>query len=240
MIFPADEVVYLSYGRLIYIPASNSAPVRAQSQPPPPPPPSRASQSTGSRTSNPSVPSTSTSSTKSRKSTASAPAANGYPETPSTSAETPPVPPRRTKKVFTVAAVDEGPRKPSFLRLPGRSREKTPERRLSFSDYLSQSRERSPNTLAVNGREKSKSRERSPKNSGRSSPVCNRERQRSSSPFLQVPGTRSHQSSPGEEMVWSYLRILLTVLFCFGFISGTNDYQALFYRLTVVGSNYYD
>lgn len=155
MIFPADEIVYLSYGRLIYIPTANQQENLEQPAVPAAPSrttaPSRTSQSTSSHASNPSVPSTSTSSTKSRKSTVSAPVlVNGYPEE-----DQPPVRPRRAKKEKKVAPPSPKQKtSDQFLQLP---KSKTPERRLSFSDYLSQSRERSPNLLGVKEKGKAKS-----------------------------------------------------------------------------------
>lgn len=159
VIFPADEVVYLSYDRVLLIPATNSVSNDQAS-------PSTPSQSTGSHTSHPS---TSNSSTRSKQSAASAPAYNGYAENPTkkpiaksksfkvttSTPEQPPVRPRRTKKEQKQKTSLEKP--PSFLQLPSRSKSKTPERRLSFSDYLSQSRERTPNCSASGGKSKSPS-----------------------------------------------------------------------------------
>lgn len=179
VIFPADEVVYLSYGRLIYIPTASQSENREPPAVPAAPSrttaPSRTSQSTSSHASNPSVPSTSTSSTKSRKSTVSAPVlVNGFPEE-----EEPPVRPRRAKKEKKVAPPSPKQKTSSdnFLALP---KSKTPERRLSFSDYLSQSRERSPNFLGVKEKGKAKSiSPRSSRNGDRSPSVV-----RAPSPFL--------------------------------------------------------
>lgn len=150
VIFPADEVVYLSYDRVLLLPAANSAPNQAS--------PSTASQSTGSYTS---FPSTSNSSTRSKQSVASAPVVyNGCAEknpvvksksfrvANESTPEQPPVRPRRVKKEQKHQQQQKSSlEKPqSFLQLPSsRSKSKTPERRLSFSDYLSQNRERTPN-----------------------------------------------------------------------------------------------
>lgn len=164
VIFPADEVVYLSYDRVLFIPAANSEPNQAS--------PSTASQSTGSYTS---YPSTSNSSTRSKQSVASAPVVyNGYAENPpdkspkpatrsksfrgtSGTPDQPPVRPRRLKKEQKQQKASlEKPQ--SFLQLPTRrSKSRTPERRLSFSDYLSQNRERTPNYSASGGGKSSKS-----------------------------------------------------------------------------------
>ncbi|XP_063929355.1 uncharacterized protein LOC135141810 isoform X2 [Zophobas morio] len=129
VISPADEVVYLSYGRVIYIPSSPPASRVTK--------PIRTSLSTGSYTSYPSVPSTSTSSTKSRQSTASEPvfslnklkpsSSSKSLNQPSTSREKspkPPVRPSRKKK----QKVEEKP----FAR------------KQSFSDFLAISRDKSP------------------------------------------------------------------------------------------------
>ncbi|KRT84212.1 hypothetical protein AMK59_973 [Oryctes borbonicus] len=77
VIFPADEVVYLSYGRLIYVPTSSTSPPIEEEQtsthreqPPNSESNSRGFQSRGSYSS---APSTSTGSSRSFRSTASAP-----------------------------------------------------------------------------------------------------------------------------------------------------------------------
>lgn len=88
MIFPADEVVYLSYGRVIYIPSSPPA-NRVTI-------PLRTSLSTGSHTSYPSVPSTSTSSTRSEHASTKS-SLSLY--QPSTSKDHYPVKPARKKKL---------------------------------------------------------------------------------------------------------------------------------------------
>ncbi|XP_015838823.2 uncharacterized protein Stacl isoform X8 [Tribolium castaneum] len=159
VISPADEVVYLSYGRVIYIPSS--LPTNRVTKP------IRTSLSTGSHTSYPSVPSTSTSSTKSRQSTASEPvfSLNKLKPTssskslnqPSTSREKspnepPPVRPSRKKKLKV--ALESA-------------------RKQSFSDFLSISREKSPKTPVNQTPEKSptirlfRGKSVSPKNLGR-------------------------------------------------------------------------
>lgn len=163
VIFPADEVVYLSYDRVLLLPAANSASNQAS--------PSTASQSTESYTS---FPSTSNSSTRSKQSVASAPVYNGYAEKKSPKPvnkskslkvgannnpdQQPPVRPRRLKKEQKRQQQKPSLEKPqSFLQLPSRSKSKTPERRLSFSDYLSQNRERTPNYSTSGGKSKSPS-----------------------------------------------------------------------------------
>lgn len=168
VIFPADEVVYLSYDRVLLIPGTTNRESNNQQASP-----STASQSTGSYTSHPS---TSNSSTRSKQSVASAPPTyNGYAENhakrspkptitksksfkTTTPEEQPPVRPRRTKKEQKQQQQQKTSlEKPtSFLQLPSRSKSKTPERRLSFSDYLSQNRERTPN-CSTSGGGKSKS-----------------------------------------------------------------------------------
>lgn len=127
MISPADEVVCLSYGRVIYIPPSLSTNRVTK--------PIRTSLSTGSHTSYPSVPSTSTSSTKSRQSTASEPLFSlnkfktssskslNQPSTSKSPNEPPPVRPSRKKKLKVSLEAA---------------------RKQSFSDFLSVSREKSP------------------------------------------------------------------------------------------------
>lgn len=165
VIFPADEVVYLSYDRVLLIPSTNRETNNQAASP------STPSQSTGSYTSHPS---TSNSSTRSKQSVASAPVYNGYAENNPTkkspkpvaksksfkaTPEQPPVRPRRAKKEQKQQQQQKTSleKRPSFLQIPSRSKSKTPERRLSFSDYLSQSRERTPNCSAGGGKSKSPS-----------------------------------------------------------------------------------
>ncbi|XP_017786932.1 PREDICTED: serine/arginine repetitive matrix protein 2-like, partial [Nicrophorus vespilloides] len=77
VIFPADEVVYLSYGRLIYVPSVPRTAVPQPLQDPASAPQPSSGHSTGSCPS-PSIPSTSSS--RSFRSTASAPFSNLQPE----------------------------------------------------------------------------------------------------------------------------------------------------------------
>ncbi|XP_044272081.1 uncharacterized protein LOC123015995 isoform X7 [Tribolium madens] len=159
VISPADEVVCLSYGRVIYIPSS--LPTNRVTKP------IRTSLSTGSHTSYPSVPSTSTSSTKSRQSTASEPvfSLNKIKPTssskslnqPSTSREKspnepPPVRPSRKKKLKVVL---ESARKQSFSDFLSISRERTPK------SPVNQTPEKSPTFQFFRGKSVS------PKNLGR-------------------------------------------------------------------------
>lgn len=141
MIFPADEVVYLSYGRVIYIP-SNSPPSENLNTPPP----ARTSCSSGSHVSYPSLPSTSTnSSTRSHHSTKS------WPIEPTRAQE-----PVKTNSLSslngssgnsTVAPVRPKRKKEFHFKLPSllsKSKPKTPvlERKLSFSDFETFAKER--------------------------------------------------------------------------------------------------
>ncbi|KAK4875943.1 hypothetical protein RN001_012365, partial [Aquatica leii] len=76
VIFPADEVVYLSYGRLIYVPKSQELDSEAENLPSSTP----AVQQVTDNHSNPSVPSTSTSSTRSFHSVIGGPTLSSYSE----------------------------------------------------------------------------------------------------------------------------------------------------------------
>ncbi|KAL3268117.1 hypothetical protein HHI36_007244 [Cryptolaemus montrouzieri] len=145
VIFPADEIVYLSYGRVIYIPSRSPPPENQVTAP------ARTSYSSGSHASYPSIPSVSTnSSTRSHHSTKSLPVepcksaeppkANSLTSlTQSTKSNsdktcnTPPIRPKR-KKEFPFKL-------PNLLQ---KSKPKTPslERKLSFSDFVGIANER--------------------------------------------------------------------------------------------------
>lgn len=164
VLFPADEVVYLSYGRLIYLPLSPQPDQIVNT-------PIRTSLSNGSHTSFPSVLSTPSTngSTRSRKSAASEPpptttttqqqliSTNSFNsldhQQPSTSRQylssannlhvdqplLAPVPPARKNKKTLKLIPTVRPLKP-----------KTPpfERKLSYSDYLALSRDKTPQSPA--------------------------------------------------------------------------------------------
>ncbi|XP_068897062.1 uncharacterized protein Stacl isoform X3 [Tenebrio molitor] len=162
VIFPADEVVYLSYGRVIYIPSSPPA-NRVTI-------PIRTSLSTGSHTSYPSVPSTSTSSTKSRQSTSSEPVFTLNKLKPTSSSKSLNQPSTSREK---------SPNEPAPVR-PSRKKKlkvaveaKAPTRKQSFSDFLAINREKSPKPVANQVPEKSpairifRGKSVSPKNLGR-------------------------------------------------------------------------
>ncbi|XP_045474999.1 serine/arginine repetitive matrix protein 1-like [Harmonia axyridis] len=138
VIFPADEVVYLSYGRVIYIPPSSPPSENLTA------PPARASCSSGSHVSYPSLPSTSTnSSTRSHHSTKSWPIEPRKPQDPA-----------KTSSLSSLNGSNSGPppvrpkrKKDSFFKLPSllsKSKPKTPvlERKLSFSDFETFAKER--------------------------------------------------------------------------------------------------
>ncbi|RZC40471.1 hypothetical protein BDFB_014452 [Asbolus verrucosus] len=162
VIFPADEVVYLSYGRVIYIPSSPPA-NRVTI-------PIRTSLSTGSYTSYPSVPSTSTSSTKSRQSTASEPVFQVNKLKPVSSSKSLNQPSTsREKSPSEVAPVRPSRKKKLKVALEA----KAPQRKQSYSDFLAVNREKSPKLPNQTPPEKSPSirifrgKSASPKNLGR-------------------------------------------------------------------------
>lgn len=206
VLFPADEVVYLSYGRLIYVPTSSSPeppsipgftspnnrtsvtrinsdqlprrrtrtastsffksnpgikslpttpnPEASTSKSDKSPNAVRNSLSTVSHSS--SYPSTSTGSTKSRKSTASEPIFSSPKSNPSVvksnsfrvdQPESPPVRPERKKK---------------SLKLPVFHNSKSPERKLSYSDFLALNRENKRSEEPSTPSDKKTQREKSP------------------------------------------------------------------------------
>ncbi|KAK9871725.1 hypothetical protein WA026_014177 [Henosepilachna vigintioctopunctata] len=142
VIFPADEVVYLSYGRVIYIPSSPPSSENQSNIP------IRTSYSSGSHVSYPSIPSTSTnSSTRSHHSTKSLPVvpskadqlqkSNSLSSLSQCAAEkeedSSGVIPKRKK---------EFPFKLSSLLTKSKRQTPTLERKLSFSDFFNIAKER--------------------------------------------------------------------------------------------------
>ncbi|XP_049823029.1 uncharacterized protein LOC109597113 isoform X3 [Aethina tumida] len=128
VIFPADEVVCLSYGRILYVPPTSPSEATA-----PLPPPVRQNAAPAS----PSLPSTASSSTKSRKSTRSEPGVvTGRLDIKSDSC-----------KSLNPDTANPAPKRPErkkrSFKFPSLSKPKTPvpERKLSFSDFLPQNRE---------------------------------------------------------------------------------------------------
>ncbi|KAF5281601.1 hypothetical protein FQR65_LT02921 [Abscondita terminalis] len=164
VIFPADEVVYLSYGRLIYVPKSQEVGAETENLPSATP----SNQQVTNNHSNPSVPSTSTSSTRSFHSVTSGPTLSSYSEDlqessclrretlqssvksnkswpqPSTSKykTQPPARPARTKKkrITLDIPLEASVNKTSdLLKLPFRkSKSKSPvcDRKLSYLEYV--------------------------------------------------------------------------------------------------------